>query len=221
MAVSQTEIDALIHGSSLDEYGLRRIPFKPDVIYDIGANVGGVTLLASKLFPEAKIVALEPQSDNFDALLKITGHLPNVIHLNTALGDGPIRRSKNSPGSGNWIFVPKGSPTDHEEFIDDTIPWITLDSLIEEYGGKKIVVKMDCESGELVAIRHKPSMEALLKSWWIGAEIHVWGKTHDLRNEVAHDVMMFIDTLSHTHTIDAKFWGGSVNFVAEMRNRKE
>lgn len=61
-----------------------------DVLYDIGANVGTVTLAAAAAHPNLRIVAIEPAFANFESLarnLSINGLLATIIPLQMALLD--------------------------------------------------------------------------------------------------------------------------------------
>ena len=48
----------------------QKINLEPEVIIDIGANVGEISLFLNKNFPNAKIYALEPSSENFKVISK-------------------------------------------------------------------------------------------------------------------------------------------------------
>ena len=54
-------------------------------IIDAGANVGLAAIYFSTLYPKAKILCLEPDSENFKLLQKNTCNYPNIIQLNAAL----------------------------------------------------------------------------------------------------------------------------------------
>lgn len=216
-SVPKKDIEAMIYGASLDEYGLKRITWQPDVIYDIGANVGGVTLLAASLFPNSKIIAVEPQPDNFDALVETTSHLPNVIRVNKALAIGPVWRAYDSPGTGNWMFVGKDNPTFHARMVPADCDSVTLDQLVAEYGGDQRVVKMDCEAGELMILDHKPSSDAVVGARWVAAEFHVWGDTHVKFIEVKNKLMTWIYDLAQTHNVTADMHGACINLIGEKR----
>ncbi|MEQ8972135.1 MAG: FkbM family methyltransferase [Coleofasciculus sp. C1-SOL-03] len=45
-------------------YKLELVPFKPEKVIDCGAHIGLFSLLASRAYPEAKIIAFEPNPDN-------------------------------------------------------------------------------------------------------------------------------------------------------------
>ena len=62
-----------------DVYGLRLSP-PPDVIWDIGANIGAFCCVAAHAFPDAAIIAYEPDSEVVEVLEKNVraNALPNV-----------------------------------------------------------------------------------------------------------------------------------------------
>lgn len=64
-----------------------KTPFQvdPKVIIDGGANIGMTTLFFSQKYPRAKIVAIEPETSNFEILKKNCSGLPNVALINAAL----------------------------------------------------------------------------------------------------------------------------------------
>lgn len=61
------------------------IPFTPKTIIDLGANVGFASVLFANRFPDAKILALEPDEANFAAASKNTANYPNITLINGAV----------------------------------------------------------------------------------------------------------------------------------------
>ena len=57
-----------------------RLPFsfEPRIIVDAGANIGAASIYFAKKWPDAKILALEPEESNFGILRKNCARLPNV-----------------------------------------------------------------------------------------------------------------------------------------------
>ena len=51
-----------------DCYRLKTLGFVPDVIFDLGANIGVFTRYARDMFNNAKIISVEPNLDNFENL---------------------------------------------------------------------------------------------------------------------------------------------------------
>lgn len=74
------------------EYG-DWLPQRPRFIVDAGANVGSATLWFRERFPDARIVALEPNPSAFERLRRNLGDEPNVRLVNAALADRDGRAS--------------------------------------------------------------------------------------------------------------------------------
>jgi FkbM family methyltransferase len=131
-----------------EEYDLP-LPHPPRTIVDAGANVGIATVYYANKYPEAKIVAVEPEPTNYAALLKNIAPYPNVTAVNAALWDRNCQIHLGSTGldskdCGKWAFqvTDKGIP----------IRGITMRTLIEETGLDSIeLLKMDIEGAEIEA----------------------------------------------------------------------
>lgn len=217
--IDPLQVQAMIRDSAAsDEYHLRDLSFTPDVVYDIGANVGGVTLFASSLFPEAKIIAVEPEDENYQMLVENTKHLPNVIPIKAALtAEKKVYRCPTSPGIGNWIFNSESSPTFVSDWVECGVQSVTLDQLYEQYGGEQCLLKVDCESGELMLVTHKPSKKTTFKMAYLAGEFHLWGRTHDILKTMMRDFLWWLYQLSMTHDVDVKLCGGMAKVAATKR----
>lgn len=81
----------LFHGGSLYENEVSQIAShmdkNPNVIFDIGANVGGFTYRLSERFPESTIYAFEPVKETFELLKENTKNLKNVKVFNFGFSD--------------------------------------------------------------------------------------------------------------------------------------
>lgn len=51
----------------------------PSAIIDAGANIGIFSIIYTKIFPDAKIIAFEPEETNFQMLVKNTQKFENII----------------------------------------------------------------------------------------------------------------------------------------------
>lgn len=117
----------------------------PKVIIDAGANIGLATLFFANKFPKAKIIAIEPELENFNILQKNVSEYPNVICLNKAVWYKKTRLCIQSSGEGNWAFSVTGSDQNN----DDLIEAITFDEILELSGNTKLdIVKVDIEGAE-------------------------------------------------------------------------
>lgn len=112
-----------------------------DVFYDIGANVGSITLTAAAMHRDRiQIIAIEPSFSSFESLarnLAINDLLGSTIPLQLALLDRTGLRALNyrSTAAGTSLHA-VGDPIDHEgeEFEPvavQMVPTFRLDDLIE------------------------------------------------------------------------------------------
>jgi FkbM family methyltransferase len=117
------------------------------VFWDVGANVGFYSLLASELVGSGRVYAFEPVPRNLAFLAKhlALNHVTNVEVLALAVSDTNGVFSFETEDSG---FM--GHLADHGTLM---VPTATLDSLVE---GHQILpphyVKMDIEGAELLAL---------------------------------------------------------------------
>lgn len=121
---------------------------KNSVFWDVGANVGFYSLLASKLVGSGKVFAFEPVPRNLLYLRKhlVLNHAKNVEVLATAVSD--------RIGVSSFEIEETGFMGRLSGEGNITVPTTTLDSLVEE--GKVLppnYVKMDIEGAELLALR--------------------------------------------------------------------
>jgi FkbM family methyltransferase len=147
------------------------------VVWDVGANVGFYTLIASRLVGDGKVVAFEPLPVNRDALrrnLALNG-MANVEVSALAIGshDGHARLEHRwSSGRADLQAkldvseqVAGAKPADSEaaEYVD--VEMGTLDSQLERFPAPSLL-KMDIEGGEVGALegasellsKHRPTV---------------------------------------------------------------
>jgi len=188
-----------------DCYRIREVPFVPDVILDIGANVGVFTSYTRFLFPKAQIIAVEPDLENWGHLVRLTEHLRNVTCVKKALGTGPIWHSPTpdilAKHNEQWNDNPDDRPYYGacqsyttlnqlgypESWLQkdvcfepayEGIEVASLDALVAEHVPEdaKLLLKIDCEGGENCIFGHEPSMKALRRADYLAMEIHFFTK---------------------------------------------
>src|SRR5689334_15544903 len=69
----------------LEDYYLLRCANKPRVVIDGGANVGLFSVKVKNDFPDAKLICIEPDPDNFQMLQKNLSVYPDVYFENSGL----------------------------------------------------------------------------------------------------------------------------------------
>lgn len=120
-----------------------------DVFFDVGANVGVYSLYAASLFPEMRIVAFEPMTENFKALLanRDMNGFTGVICLYYAVGsyDGYVDISESEQEAGK-----SGAQAIHDTPSLACV-LVTIDNLVEY--PKPTHVKIDIDGQELEVIK--------------------------------------------------------------------
>ncbi len=130
------------------DFGVRQ---PPTTIVDAGANIGLAAICFANRWPDATIIAIEPETSNFGLLKKNVAPYGNVYPVNAALWNQTGEINIIDTGSGNWAFMtqapdasmpPKGKPV-HK------IRAITVDAVIDEFRlGKIDILKIDIEGAE-------------------------------------------------------------------------
>jgi FkbM family methyltransferase len=114
------------------------------------ANVGLSAIFFANLFPEARIIALEPESSNFEMLAANVAPYPKITPLRAALWHENKRISLVDPGLGKWGFI---THDETESAFAGTpnglVQALTLDRLMDDYGLDHIdLLKLDIEGAE-------------------------------------------------------------------------
>lgn len=119
----------------------------PEVIIDCGANIGLASVYFANKYPNAKIIAIEPEASNFTLLKKNTENYPNVICLNCGIWSRKTRLSIEDTGDGLWAMVTH--ETDDDTNGKNTINAYSLTDIMSEYSLTHIdILKMDIEGSE-------------------------------------------------------------------------
>jgi len=194
-----------------DCYHLKKLTFQPDVVYDIGGNVGTFAMFAKMLFPLAKIITVEPDPDNFARLQQVAECLPDIVAVHAAIGTGQQWKYEGcEPGMHHFISAGVGYTP---EALDAAtcyqrveVPTILLDALYAQHGGKDILVKMDCEGAELDLFQHAPSDAILRQAHYVCAEIHFAATSVAIAGEAYMKRLDWIHSMQATHAIDLDIW---------------
>lgn len=121
-----------------------------DVFYDIGANYGVYTYLASEFIYSGEIHSFEPIPSVFSYLKLNTKHLENNIFLNNiALSDADknIKLYFNRDGSGSSTLIKNIADHYLKNVVGMDIKTTTLDSYIENHTPPTFI-KLDVEGSE-------------------------------------------------------------------------
>jgi FkbM family methyltransferase len=127
----------------------------PKVIVDAGAYTGLSAAYFATKYPEATVIAIEPDPSNFDLLVRNTSGLANVHPVRAALWSNNGLVELTDPGKGNWAFRVADigdsrsvTPGSGKAGLSQ-IAAVTVLDLMNEYGLSYIdLLKLDIEGSE-------------------------------------------------------------------------
>jgi len=161
-----------VHGTGYLQ-GVKKQSFKDDpfmrqreivtaaepVIFDVGANVGDVTLRYRELFPTAKLYCFEPFPESFAILRQRFEGNPDVHLFEEAVGEvaGVKTFYINHNRDTNSLLKPKKSGLSSDREVANRgvieVPCTTLDAFVTRHSiGHIDVLKMDIQGGERAAL---------------------------------------------------------------------
>ena len=122
-------------------YDLQHVPFTPDVVMDLGANIGLFTLLAAKRWPGAGFICVEPHPTTFSFLcdnlllngvqaMKLQCALDSEVSLKFLENDGAVFQTLCARTTGTPVMT------------------LQLDALLPTREDARLVLKMDIEGSE-------------------------------------------------------------------------
>lgn len=215
-----------------DRYRLRVLKARRkrmDVIVDVGGHIGSFGLFAKSLWPEATLIAIEPNAESADLYRKSLDEngFDDDIVLPMALAYSNERRvliGGNHSTDECVLVTPEearkitsastNSPADRMRVVEENVPAITLKQILDRFDLPKIdLMKLDCEGGEFELCRHVSTADAMRVDLLIG-EYHAVGAfeqfARDVRRAFPH-LYFFGDSLDPV----APFWGvPSLAFMA-------
>ncbi|MGE0665697.1 MAG: FkbM family methyltransferase [Sphingomonadales bacterium] len=121
---------------------------RPDArfIVDAGGYIGLVSILFARRFPDARIICLEPSSENYAIAHRNCAPFPNVTVLNCALGPASGSAVLQDRGTGQWGFTitqAQGAKAMEEVVV------VTLPELMDAHGAARVdLLKLDIEGAE-------------------------------------------------------------------------
>lgn len=123
----------------------------PSTIVDAGANIGLSSIYFASKYPNAIIIALEPEDRNFSILEENVSQYPNITPLKKALWSSCGEISLVDPGLGHWGFMTqnKDEAVAEHSTLHDTVASLTVDRIIKDHNiGKIDILKVDIEGAE-------------------------------------------------------------------------
>lgn len=133
---------------NIEQYSYERYIKPGDIIYDIGAHIGEMSILFSNL-GASKIYSFEPVEFNFNHLLNNTKNFPNIIPINYALHE------KEYECFTKFKHCNLNYPLDRgENGVDILISYRILKNLITEMNlSLPNFIKLDIEGMESIVLK--------------------------------------------------------------------
>ncbi len=114
------------------------------LIVDLGGNIGLSPLYLSAMWPEAQVVTLEPEEQNFTLLEENIGQRKRIDVILAGAASGATRLNIVDPKAGKNAFQTETSG-------DGSIPGITINEILTNYCANDCIpfaVKIDIEGAE-------------------------------------------------------------------------
>jgi FkbM family methyltransferase len=153
------------HERLIEHYQALLAEGRTPIIVDAGANIGLSALWFAKLYPNAKIYAVEPDDANMELLARNIADKPQIVPLRGAVWDRPARLRIADPAVGAGAFrVVEGEG----RLRAYAVPEI----LAMEERGALFIVKIDIEGGETSLFRSNTAWVG--EAAMIAIELHDW-----------------------------------------------
>jgi len=120
-------------------------PFQPKHIIDAGANIGLFAVLMASRYPDARILCVEPEPENFGLLQANTTHYAGIVPVQAGIWSREAHLEVVSEGHREWSFEVRETAASQPH----AIPAVSIGSLIEAHSLPVIdILKMDVEGAE-------------------------------------------------------------------------
>jgi FkbM family methyltransferase len=119
-----------------------------EYVVDAGAHIGCASLFFSHLFPHARIIAIEPDSANFELLTRNLAHFDAAVPVKGALWSHSTRVAIKNPQKATWSYrVVESSSA-------SAVPAYSVLDVMEQFHLPRIdVLKIDVEGAEIEALQ--------------------------------------------------------------------
>jgi FkbM family methyltransferase len=132
----------------------------PRIIVDAGANIGLASIYFANKFPDSRIIAIEPEENNYQILKRNVEKYANVIPVCAALWYVDTIIEVVDVGTGEWGYVTRthGEIDKKSIGVRNNTRAITVNTLMKEHSIEHIdILKMDIEGAECEVFREPSS----------------------------------------------------------------
>lgn len=163
-------IDSL--GTELDPAIALLPPAHTGLMIDAGGYIGTAAIKLARAFPHARIVTIEPSSENLEMLRRNVAGYANVAVVHGALAAQPGAVVLSDPGHDRWSYSILAPSTPGHKALE-TIDALSLAELLATYAAETVaLLKLDIEGAEAELL-------AAASGWLdrvdiVIAELHDW-----------------------------------------------
>lgn len=196
----------------------------PNVIYDIGANVGDWTREMMSLFPNANYQLFEANSHNKSRIAQYNHH---ILLLGEKEEDRiPFYKIINGYNTGDSMYLEVSSAFQNNNYTIEYLKKNRLDNYIQQNNLQfPDLVKIDVQGAELEVLKGMDSILENVKHFIIEVSLHRWNKDAPMVEDIitymySHN-FYFVDILD-THIINGYNFQIDILFSHKSTNfRKE
>lgn len=207
-AIEETKGYAGLYGEVVTEdcYRLLSIGWTPDIVFDLGANIGIFSRYARSLFPGARIIAVEPDPENCAHFKKFTSD-GNIYLIEKGIGRGQLWHFNDAINGAHQCYLSEGtgypieSLNNSERIEPVSIETITVQEVINNAWTPncRSILKLDIEGNEHMVFPDPIAMEAIAKMDFIAMELHKYAATGEQYPQVVSEMELALDRLAITH----------------------
>ncbi len=141
-------------------------------IVDAGANIGCASCWFSSEFPEATLIAIEPEASNFERLKINTAGISRITCLQKALWNIPTKLHLTNPSAEKWNYRYEEAVSSEKQHA--LVETISVPDLMKQHQLSGIdILKLDIEGAE------KNVFEAGTEMDWLKKVRYLFIETHD------------------------------------------
>jgi FkbM family methyltransferase len=154
------------------EYDFKFQAGSPKYILDGGANIGCASVFFAQKFPQATVLAIEPERSNFAILQDNAGRFTNINAIRAAVWNSEGEVEIENPRADNWAFRVQQRTAESLS----AVPALTIPAIMRIAGTDWIdILKLDVEGAEK-EIFDETSVQWLDRVGMIIIELHDWLK---------------------------------------------
>ncbi|MFA6058891.1 MAG: FkbM family methyltransferase [Taibaiella sp.] len=129
------------------EYGLKMININPKTIIDGGSNIGLFSVFMKNKFPEAQIIAIEPDKENFAMMQKNLKNYKDVSLVNTGIWNkNALLKVYDKFNQGKWGMVVEETNDANDP---SAIRSMSIPDIMSQFNLNTIdLLKLDIETAE-------------------------------------------------------------------------